>query len=65
VVFNKCSPKSFVQIIFRGTFWARSWAALSKEEDGSILKRWCQKLEITTMEIFSHFGWTARRRIED
>jgi mannosylglycoprotein endo-beta-mannosidase len=64
VVFNKCASKSFVQVVFRGTYWARSWAVLSKEGEGVFLKKVCQRMEVTTMEIFNQFGWTVRKRIQ-
>jgi hypothetical protein len=64
IIFNKCASKSFVQVIFRATYWARSWAVLSKEEECVNLKKVCQRLEVTTMEVFNQFGWTVRRRIE-
>jgi hypothetical protein len=64
LVFSKCFSKSFVQVLFRGTYWVRSWAMLSKQEDSMILKKWCQRLEITTMEVFNQFGWNVKSRIQ-
>jgi hypothetical protein len=52
------------KVIFRGTYWARTWAKLSREEDGIELKKMCSLMEITVMEIFNKFGWTSRNRIQ-
>jgi hypothetical protein len=34
-----------LQVIFRGTFWMRSWSILSREEGRSILKKSCHWLD--------------------
>jgi len=64
VVFNRTTPNS-MQVIFRGTYWRRSWSLLSKEEERSNLKINCRKLEITVMELFNKFGWKFSNRIQD
>jgi hypothetical protein len=38
MVFQKSQNKSILQVMFRGTFWIRSWSILSKEDGRSILK---------------------------
>jgi hypothetical protein len=38
VVFQRSNFKSILQVMFRDTFWIRSWSILSKEEEWSILK---------------------------
>ena len=65
VVFNRTTPNSFMQVIFRGTYWTRSWSLLSKEEERSNLKINCCKSEITVMELFNKFGWKFSNRIQD
>jgi hypothetical protein len=37
VVFDKCRPKSFLHVLFRGTHWLRQWAKLQRYDD-----RWDQ-----------------------
>jgi hypothetical protein len=33
IVFDKCRPKSFLQVLFRGTYWLHQWAQLQCHED--------------------------------
>ncbi|TKW00657.1 hypothetical protein SEVIR_8G125932v4 [Setaria viridis] len=52
------------QVIFRGTYWTRTWAVLSKEEEKNEMKNNCSRLEGTALEFFSNkYGWNFRRRI--
>jgi hypothetical protein len=30
VVFDECQPKTFMQVLFRGTHWLRRWALLQR-----------------------------------
>ena len=32
IVFDKCKPKSLLQVLFRGTHWLRQWANLQRRE---------------------------------
>jgi len=32
-VFNRSLPNSYLQVIFKGTYWTRFWLQLSKEEE--------------------------------
>jgi len=32
VVFDKCKPKSYLQVLFRGTYWLSQWALLQHHE---------------------------------
>ncbi|XP_022682391.1 uncharacterized protein LOC111257326 [Setaria italica] len=52
-----------VWIVFRGTYWARAWAMLSKEEEKIDLKKNCSRLEITALDFFHKYGWNFRRRL--
>lgn len=65
VVFQRANTKSFLQVIFRGTYWTRCWSLLSKEEEKVALKEKCRRLEVTSMEIFSNFGWNVRFRLQN
>jgi len=33
VIFDKCRPKSFLQVLFRGTHWLRQWTNLQRHDD--------------------------------
>jgi hypothetical protein len=62
-VFQKSRYKSILQVIFRGTFWIRTWSVLSKHEGRTILKDGCHALEGASLEIFRKSGWNALKRI--
>lgn len=64
ICFKGKSSYSFLQVIFRGTYWARMWAKLSKEEEEDRLKRICNVVERTMLEIFNNFGWKTRYRLQ-
>jgi hypothetical protein len=63
-VFQNSLSNSFVQVIFRGTYWTRCWSLLSKEEEKVTLKEKCRRLEVTSMEIFRNFGWNSKLRLQ-
>jgi hypothetical protein len=64
LVFHKSQFKSILQVMFRGTYWIRSWAILSKEDGMVILKEGCRLLETMALEIFHKSSWNTRRRID-
>jgi len=64
VVFQKTIPNSYLQVIFRGTYWARCWSQLSKEEEKLSLKKRACSLESAVMAFYSKHGWNFRNRIE-
>jgi hypothetical protein len=64
VVFQKSKSKSFLQVMFRGTYWIRSWSILSKEEGKKNLREGCRWLEIVAMELFKRSGWNTVKRIQ-
>jgi hypothetical protein len=63
LVFQKSHYKSILHVIFRGTFWIRTWSVLSKHEGRTILKDGCRALEGASLEIFNKSGWNALKRI--
>ena len=63
-VFNGKVPNSYLQVIFRGTYWTREWATLSKEEEKTALFKSSQHLEGPALEFFHKAGWNFRRRIQ-
>ena len=64
VVFNGSNTNFLLQVIFRGTFWARQWSSLLKEEDGQRVKDGCMILEKRVSSFFAMRGWNLRRRLE-
>jgi hypothetical protein len=56
VVFNKSPILSFMQVIYRGTHWARTWSLFQKEEDRHLLLSACRSIETLIMEIFAKHG---------
>jgi hypothetical protein len=61
--FFKSHITSILQVIFRGTFWIRTWSILSKHEGRTILKDGCRALEGASLEIFDKLGWNALKCI--
>ena len=45
VVFQRSSPNSYLQVLFRVTYWARLWLQLSKVEAMQLVESNCQYLE--------------------
>lgn len=65
MVFNKAKAKTFMEVIFRMTYWTRTWSMLHKQEEAQEhLKNGCRKLETVIMEFFARFGWKFTNRIE-
>jgi len=63
-VFNNCKPKTFLQVLFRGTYWLRSWALLRHTDDQrEQLVEACQLLESSTLQLFASHGWPSILRI--
>ena len=63
VVFNRKHPNSYMQVIFRGAHWARSWSQLSKEEEKVCMMNNCRGIEGLVMELYAKRGWNFRRRL--
>jgi hypothetical protein len=64
VVFNKSPIKTYMQVLYRGTYWCRFWAQLQRhEEDAKVIREACRKLETTVMQIFAFHGWQFSNRI--
>jgi hypothetical protein len=64
VVFDKCRPKTFLQVLFRGIHWLRQWARLQRRDDlRDQLTLAGQHLETSTLHFFSSGGWLSTRFI--
>ncbi|WVZ62710.1 hypothetical protein U9M48_012421 [Paspalum notatum var. saurae] len=60
IVFDKCRPKTFLQVPFRGTYWLRLWAKLQQSDDLlEMIVQGCQSLEILAMILF-RLPWMHR-----
>lgn len=51
-IFCRTTPNSYLQVIFRGTFWAWRWSQLSKEEKENFIAKVSGKLEGVMLEFF-------------
>jgi hypothetical protein len=63
VIFNKTKFSSYMQVIFRGTHWARTLAIFQKEEKWKVLQTACWLIETLTMEIFAKHRWWFSNRL--
>jgi hypothetical protein len=54
-----------LQVIFRGDYWVRSWAILSKEEERLNLMKGSKSLKVIAIEVFNNFCWNIRSRIKN
>jgi hypothetical protein len=65
MVFDKTPSKSYLQVLFRATYWLRGWAQLQRhDEDIKLINDECRKLETTIMHLFANFGWRFSIRIQ-
>jgi len=56
LVFDKCSPKSILQVVFRATHWLRQWGLLQRSEDmKKFIVQGCQKLETAALQCSAFF----------
>jgi hypothetical protein len=59
VVFDKYKPKSFLQVLLRGTHWLRQWVKLQRHDDRKDQMIFvAQHLETSALEFF-WFKWLA------
>jgi hypothetical protein len=65
VVFNGSNFNSYLQVIFRGTYWARQWSLLLKEDERDVMKEGCKLLETSVMHFFGKDGWNMRKRLKE
>jgi len=64
VVFDKCRPKSLLQVLFRGTHWLCQWASLQRHDDlKDQLISAAQHLETSALHFFSSIGWLSQRHV--
>jgi len=64
IVFDKCKPKSLLQVLFRGTHWLRQWASLQRVEGlKEQLVSVAVHLETSSLAFFSSNGWLAHTHV--
>ncbi len=65
MVFDKSSSISYMQVIFRATYWLRFWAQLQMcEDDRKLMKVACRRLETMVMQLLANYGWRFTNRLE-
>jgi hypothetical protein len=57
IIFDKTTTPSYLQVIFKESYWTRSWSLLQKEEDRQMMKMGCRNIETAVMEVFARHGW--------
>ena len=63
IIFNKTKYSSFMQTVFRGTYWLRLWAQLQHKYMIKVMFRKASlALEVVALEIANH-GWKHNLRI--
>jgi hypothetical protein len=63
VVFNKVLISSSMQVIFRGTYWTRTWVNFQKVQMKKTLQSTCRVIESLTMKIFAKHEWWSTNRL--
>ena len=64
IVFDKCKPKSLLQVLFRETHWLRQWAILQRHEDlKDLLTSAATRLETSALASFSSNGWFMHKYV--
>jgi hypothetical protein len=61
-VFND-KTSSILQVIYRGISTLRLWSSLQRVEDRDLFMEVCARLEATTRDTFSQYGWSHSLRI--
>jgi hypothetical protein len=57
IAFDKKKPiLSYMQVIYMGTYWTRTWSLFQKEDECKSIQDACRLLETVTMEIFAKHG---------
>lgn len=62
-VFQKKVTNSYLEVIFKGTYWIRQWFLLSTEEEGRLMKECCKRLQRTVLQLFGSRNWKNQKRL--
>jgi hypothetical protein len=64
VMFDKAPIKSFMYVLYMGTYWLRFWSQLERnDQDKEMINLTCRKLETVAMEIYIDHRWRFSNRI--
>jgi hypothetical protein len=61
IVFDKCKPKSFFQVLFQGTHWLCQWANLQRHDLKDQMIYAAQHLETSALDFFGSNSWLSHR----
>jgi hypothetical protein len=61
IVFDKCKPKSFLQVLFWGTHWLRQWANLQRHDLKDQMIYAAQHIETSALDFFGSNSWLSHR----
>jgi uncharacterized protein involved in type VI secretion and phage assembly len=53
VAFNNKPITSYVETIFRGTYWLRFWRLLQEETEREVIMQAYHAMEVVAMELFA------------
>jgi hypothetical protein len=63
MIFNKTKYNSFLQALFRGTYWLRFWSQLQLDDNTKeMFRKASSMLEVTALEQANH-GWKHNNRL--
>ena len=63
-VFNKSQKQTFLQVLFRGTYWLRFWTQLQRlDEHKTSIVETCRLLESSAMFLFASHEWSFSYRL--
>jgi hypothetical protein len=64
LIFDNIIYTSFMQAIFKGTYWLHCWALLQHEDvTKENIQAMSRILEIMAMEVFARYGWKYNNRL--
>jgi hypothetical protein len=64
MVFDNSLMKTYMQVLYRGTYWLRLWVRLQKHEElAKQIVDACKALELVVMQVFAAHGWRFCNRI--
>jgi hypothetical protein len=65
VVFDFKPKPSIIHVLFRETYWLRSWRLLHKDQTQQEVLTVCRSLEVVAVEIFVRYGWKSKCLMSD
>ena len=65
IVFNKQQIPNFLQVIYRGVHWIRTWAVLLPVPQQELMESGCTRLLAIVRAVYCKAGWRHDRRLQD